>query len=278
MRISNMDSVTAWDRRSFETSNILLAIKNAPLIPSWPYFMDMVKNDFADPGEVRTIELGSGFGKFSLNAGLLGCRTTMIDYNESTIEQVKGIFAHFQLKAEVRTGDALDLPDELSGQFDFSLSVGTAEHFLGEERKEIIRAHARVLKKGRRTFIVVPNARYFPCRIALGLQKLFGFWPENIPEVPFSRAEMLGLGRDAGLSNCRVVPGTFFGDDLHYWIGENVKSLLRKFTGYPRRIRESEKSFPNIKELIAALKNTPPHKTGFLDRHFCYSYVLVGEK
>ncbi len=258
MRISNMDSVTAWDRHSFEISNILLAIKNAPLVPSWPYFMDMVKNDFAGPGEVRTIELGSGFGKFSLNAGLVGCRTTMIDYNESTIEQVKGIFAHFQLKAEVRTGDALDLPDELSGQFDFSLSVGTAEHFLGEERKEIIRAHARVLKKGGRTFIVVPNARCFPYRIALGLRKLFGLWPENLPEVPFSRAELLGLGHDAGLSNCRVVPGTFFGDDLRYWIGENVKSLLRKFTGYPRRIRESEKSFPNIKELIAALKNTPP--------------------
>jgi hypothetical protein len=143
---------------------------------------------------------------------------------------------------------------------------------------EFIRAHARVLKKGGRTFIVVPNAYCFPYRIAMGLRKLFGLWPKNLPEIPFSRVELLRLGRGAGLSNCRVVPATFFRDDLRYWIGENVKSLLRKFVGYPRHIRESEQSFPDMNQLIMALENSHPRKPGFLDRHFCYSYVLVGEK
>lgn len=278
MPISNEDSVSAWDRHSFEIQNILLAIHNAPFVPAWPYFMEMVKKDSADSGGVRTIELGSGFGKFSLNANLVGCQTTIIDYNESTIEQVKAIFAHFGLEADIRVGDALHLPEELLGQFDFSFSVGTAEHFLGEERKEIIRAHARVLKKGGRTFIVVPNAHCFPYRMAFGLRRMLGLWPENLPEVPFSRAELLKLGRGAGLSNCRVLPATFFRDDFRYWIGENVKSLLRKFTGYPRRGHEAGRAFPGMEELTLALKNTPPHKTSFLDRRFCYSYALVGEK
>ncbi len=240
--------------------------------------MEMVR-DLGRPFEcVETIEIGCGLGKFSLGANMLGCRTTLIDYNPSTVEVTNALFRHFGRVGDIRVEDALNLPENLRGSFDFAMSFGTAEHFLGAERVEIFRAHASVLKPGGRTFIAVPNALCFPYRIAHWLRLRMGLWPEQPPEIAFTRKELLGLGTEAGLKNCRVVPCTFFHDDVRYWVGENIKSLLRKLTGHPRRIEPEEFTTPPLAEMVEALASARPLATSFLDRHFAYSIALVGTK
>ncbi|MFC1491183.1 class I SAM-dependent methyltransferase [Nitrospinota bacterium] len=275
---SNREDIRVWDRFSFDPGHIRLALRNAPFSPCWPTFLQLVQESFDSADEVETIELGSGYGKFSLCANLVGCHTTLIDYNPSTVIQAQSVFSHFGRDAEIVAADALNLPREFWDRFDFSLSFGTAEHFSGPERNGIIEAHVRALKPGGRVFINVPNAFSFPYRLAFGLRRLAGLWPEGFHEIPFTRNELLRLGAEAGLRNCRVVPCTFFLDDTKYWIGENAKSLLRKLTGFPRGENLAELTFPPLEDLVDALRNPPPLAPGFFDWNFSYLIGLIGEK
>ncbi len=275
---SNKNNIHSWDRFSYQEEEIYLALCNAPLTPTWPIFLEMVRERFDSPEQVETIELGSGYGKFSLCANLIGCRTTLIDYNRPTVEQIKRVFAHFGREAEVFAHDALRLPPELRGRFDFSSSFGTAEHFIGPERFEIFRSHAQVLKPGGRVLICVPNAFCLPYRIALALRMLAHKWPKDLPEVPFTPGELMRLGARAGLRHCRVVACSFLRDDVRYWLGENVRSVLRKMTGFPRRPSCRQESFPSLEDISSSLSQAMPLQTSFLSRHFSYMVALVGEK
>jgi len=87
-----------------------------------------------------------------------------------------------------------------------------AEHFIGRERGLIFASHSAALHPDGMVFISVPNRYCFPYRAWKKVKEAAGRW-EYGTEVPFSRSELLEVGRGAGLRDLGV-SGSGFIDAL----------------------------------------------------------------
>jgi SAM-dependent methyltransferase len=144
---------------------------------------------FSDLKGLKTIELGGGTGTYSALLALNGCHATVVDYSPKALDASRALFKTYNITGEQLELNALSLPHEMQGQFDISMSFGTAEHFKGAEREGFIKAHFDVLRKGGLAIISVPNAWCVPYRLwKYKLEKQDRWnWGE---EYPFTRREL----------------------------------------------------------------------------------------
>lgn len=168
---------------------------------------------------------------------LLGAQVTVLDYSASAIEKSRELFTYIGAKAEFVQCDALRMPLEHSNAYDISFSLGAAEHFVGKERVDFIRAHSQVLKPGGWSFIVVPNRKCSPYRFGLVLLKLAGLW--TILEVPFGKNELYAIAGEAGFSKIAVSGFNFREGTRVIQVGNSVKHMLLKteFGKWLRRLK-----------------------------------------
>jgi cyclopropane-fatty-acyl-phospholipid synthase len=101
------------------------------------------------PGE-DVVDVGSGFGGFLLHAQKhYGVRVTSVNTTGSQAEHVRRQIERFgagdsvQMDADFRQSDG-----KLSRQFDKVVSIGCLEHAGRDQLGEVIRSHARLLRKG----------------------------------------------------------------------------------------------------------------------------------
>jgi cyclopropane-fatty-acyl-phospholipid synthase len=98
------------------------------------------------PGE-EVVDIGSGFGGFMLHAHeRFGVRVTGINNTTSQVEMVRAEIARRGL------GDALEVIDtdfrDARREYDKVVSIGTLEHAGRDQLDEVVRAHARFLRRG----------------------------------------------------------------------------------------------------------------------------------
>src|SRR5690606_3521540 len=118
-----------------------------------------------------------------------GAHVSVLDYSEIALQRSRRVFENLELPVEPVLQDALDPRPGLVGQYDVSMSCGLAEHFLGDARDAIIKAHFDVLKDGGLAFISVPNAYNPPYRLYKWITEHTGRWTIG-EEYPFSRREL----------------------------------------------------------------------------------------
>lgn len=191
----------------------------------WRRMERLLSNHFGSIEGLKTIEVGSGLGDFSLFFSQRGAEITLSDYSTEALAKGKERFQAHGRRANFVLADMLDVPDELKGKFDVSFSLGLAEHFQGEDRFKIISAHSEVLRPGGLAFISVPYRYSFLYRIWMSTRKRKGDWEYGL-EIPFSRTEITELSERAGLKSLPCITSSFFSDWQAFFPHHRIRRLL----------------------------------------------------
>jgi SAM-dependent methyltransferase len=224
----------------------------------WQRLEQIVLRRFGRFNGLRVIEIGAGAGT---NAALMAARraqVTILDYSEAALERAREFFRRIDLRAEMICQDALSLPADLRGRYDIAMSFGFTEHFRGEERIRINKAHFDLLRPGGMAFISVPNKYNPPYRIFKFAAELAGVWKVG-EEYPYSRRELSRICGQIGITDYG-----FFGDSF-FW------SL--RFISPVRAVAKILNIKPSLSvSRLKKEKGTP------IDPYLAYALVLYGTK
>ena len=168
--------------------------------PRWMSIVDRLEGTFGSIRNLQTVELGSGRGDLSVLLAQRGARVTLIDSSAEVLRQARHRFDRLGLSAQYEHGDSLSTGESWSDRFDVSLSSGVVEHFRGDDRTRVVRAHFEALRPGGMGIISVPNAWCLPYRLWKSYLELRGWWPYGT-ELPYTRRELIRRSRDAGFDS-----------------------------------------------------------------------------
>ena len=224
----------------------------------------------------ESIELGCGYGKFSLLLGLVGVKTTLLDYNASILENASKLHSRIGLRPHVINKDLLQCEQNLKNTFDIACSFGTLEHFSGLNRLLAFQAHVYYLKPGGLLFISVPNRNAIFYRIAMTLRRMFGLFPKDFFEQPFSINELNKIASQSNVRPLEIGSVSTLKEDFNYRIITNVKSLYRKIFHIEKKETALTSQTHCLEELDFS-KAVPDNRT-YLDKMFSYSLIFVGVK
>jgi SAM-dependent methyltransferase len=204
------------------------------------------------------IEIGAGAGTNAALLGSLGSNVSVLDYSERALERSHVFFERNRISAKEIQANALDLPTDLLGSFDVSMSFGLAEHFAGEERVRIIRSHLDLLRPGGMAFVSVPNKANPPYRLYKLLTERTRLWNVG-EEYPFSRREFESICHNLGIRD-------------YSFVGDSFLQSLR-FVDPVAAARKILKAKPRMDRSRLRLQ-----RGTFLDDRFAYALVLCAAK
>jgi SAM-dependent methyltransferase len=187
------DWQSQWEHEPFDVG----APEAEARTPRWRAQERLVHERFGGFKDLRVVEIGAGRGLNGLLYAQRGARVTLLDNLELPLDQARRLFEAHGVDAELVVADAFDLPERLRGAFDVSMSFGLCEHFLGERRLAVVRAHLDVLRPDGLALLGVPNRLAPAYRLWKGLLTRRGTWPLGTEE-PFTAGELAGLARRAG--------------------------------------------------------------------------------
>lgn len=248
-----------WDEVWKETSpeeDILTLAKEESGI-RWQRIQRIVLSKFGSFEDVQVIEIGAGTGTNACLMAKRGAKVTILDYSRKAIQRARIFFERNDLKAEFLLEDALSLPKVLMAKYDISMSFGLTEHFKGDDRIKINKAHFDLLRKGGITFISVPNRLNLPYRLYKFVAEHTGKWKVG-EEYPYSRKELRNLCQELGIKEY-----SFCADSLISSC--NLINPLRKI-----RFRKRHIDLDNM--------NLRKEKGTSLDQYLSYALVLCGVK
>lgn len=199
----------------------------------------LLERDFGSLVGLKTIEIGSGMGIDSLILAMHGAGVTLLDYNDAALAKAESLFNLYGFEAKMIKSDVFTLDGSLKGQFDVAMSFGLAEHFEGEERKEIFKSHLDLVRNGGIIIVSVPN-RLCPSYRAVKIVKRWD-------EAPYTKKELRNICEGLGVEIISL-----FGTGFASFHSEIVNTILGK--DYVK--------FPDV-----------PY---FIDDVFGYALVLIG--
>ena len=198
---------------------------------------------------VRVLEVGSGTGKATLLT-VPEAKITFFDLSSRGLEIAQLLSKQYSAKqTEYVQGNMFNLPFK-DDSFDFAWNIGTIEHYSPEHVKMAIVEMLRVLAKGGRIAIAVPNYYSLPMLKArlLGHQK-WGKYLKWIPgyradsEMHYTSKQLLELIKEAS-NDCSFT----LKDSAVHWIGSPF------FVGSNKLLVSSfhflENMFPRTKFLV----------------------------
>jgi SAM-dependent methyltransferase len=176
----------------------------------WRRIQIQVLRHFVGFRGLKVIEIGAGAGTYAAMFARRGAETTLLDYSPNALRRAEEFFSRLGLTTTLRNADALDLPDDLRGQFDVAMSFGLNEHFSSEDEKrlQIAQAHLDVLKPGGLAFISVPNQLCPPYQVFKFAAQKTGKWIFG-EEYPFTRWELLQLAKTLGAAESVILAVSF---------------------------------------------------------------------
>lgn len=224
----------------------------------WKNIKRIVEDRVGTFNNLKVLEIGAGLGTYSVLMAQKKAYVTVLDYSEKALSRASEFFGNNGVPVELVYADALHLPPTELNKYDISMSFGTAEHFTGEDRRRIIKAHFDVLKKEGVTFISVPNRFNPPYRLYKFVCEMTGRWPVA-EEYPFSRNELRELANIANPSEFGFLGGSFLSSFRYILSTPGIRKFFKR----------------HLKKREYLIKD---EKATFLDPYFSYSLVLYARK
>jgi 2-polyprenyl-3-methyl-5-hydroxy-6-metoxy-1,4-benzoquinol methylase len=224
--VSEVERPGDWDAQWRATPRDLAVPDEEARTPRWHAQERIVRERLGGFDGVRAIEIGAGRGANGVLYAERGAKVTLLDISELPLTQARPLFESRGLEFEPVVADAFDLPDELLGAFDVSMSFGLCEHFLGERRRAIVAAHVAVLRPGGIAFIGVPNRHAPIYRLWMATLKRTGTWPFGTEE-PYTAAELARLARAAGGEPLDPAYGSFLASVVSHGANQLLYKLGR---------------------------------------------------
>jgi SAM-dependent methyltransferase len=227
------ETPTDWDAQwQVEPENLGAPAAEAKT-PRWRAQEKLVAERFGSFGGLRAIELGAGRGLNGFLFAERGADVTLLDNVPLALEQARTLFGAHGLSFDAAEADLFELPDELRGAFDVSMSYGLCEHFLGERRQAVVRAHLDVLRPGGLALIGVPNRHGVVYRAWKKALTVTGSWPLGTEE-PFTAAELTTLARRAGGEPLAPRFGSFTASVVNHGVNQALFKLGRRGLPLPQ--------------------------------------------
>lgn len=171
--------------------------------PRWKWMRSELHHAFGSLAGLKTIELGSGRGDLSVLLAEEGAEVTLLDVNTLALASATERFARLGLRATPVQCDLRAARGVAHAPFDVALSIGVIEHFSGQARTDVLRAHYEALRPGGVAVVSVPHSWCVPYRLWKAYLELRGWWPYGM-EIPYSRAEMSRRAHDAGFCDIQL--------------------------------------------------------------------------
>jgi 2-polyprenyl-3-methyl-5-hydroxy-6-metoxy-1,4-benzoquinol methylase len=212
-----------WDQLWDETADDAAALDADERGVRWRAQQRIVQQQFGSTKGLRVIEIGAGRAGNALLYARNGANATVLDSSPVALDQARRRFAEQGLEVEAIEADLFELPRELLGQFDVSMSFGVCEHFLGQRRRDVVAAHIELLRPGGVAMINVPNRLSPIYRLWMKVAKTRGTWKLGT-EVPFSGAELCDLAKLGG--GLPLQP--FYAGGLGTLVSQGLNALLTR--------------------------------------------------
>lgn len=193
----------------------------------WKKIENNILDKYGSFKGLRVIEVGSGRGEISSLMAIKGARVSLLDYSSIALERARTLFKNLGLDADFIIADAMNVPKELLGKFDISMSFGLAEHFTYPQRKTIFQVHRDLLNNRGSSFVEVPNKYCLPYIIFKKLAQFLGYWSVGL-EIPFSRSELKKNAILTGFKNYEVVGSSFLRDSVYFLFARFISHLTRR--------------------------------------------------
>lgn len=201
--------------------------------PRWRAQERLVRERLGGFEGLEVIEIGAGRGLNALLYAKRGAGATLLDVEELPLEQAKQVYAAHGLEFTPVLGDVFDLPEELRGRFDVSMSFGLCEHFLGEQRRRVVAAHVELLRPGGIAMIGVPNRLSPVYRLWKAVLERRGSWIFGT-EAPYSAGELAALGLAAGGEPLAPAYGSFAASVVNHGVNQVLFKLGRRGLPLPQ--------------------------------------------
>ena len=231
--MSEVEQHTDWDAHWRVEPLDPRAVLAEGRTPRWRGIERIVQERLGGFGGLRAIELGAGRGLNGLLFARSGASVTLLDRLELPLAQARELLAGLGLDAETALGDVFELPAELRGRFDVSMSFGLCEHFLGERRARFVAAHLEPLRPGGLALIGVPNRLAPAYRLWKAVLERRGTWPLGTEE-PFGAAELAALARRAGGEPLAPIYGSFAASIVSHGVNQALFKLGRRGLPVPQ--------------------------------------------
>jgi hypothetical protein len=186
---------------------------------------------------VSVIELGGGGGSFLLPFARLGCSCFSLDFSDAGLNAARRLFSQEGHALETISGDLMNPDPQLLGRFDVVVSYGLCEHFQGQDRTAVIRAHAQLMKAGGVSLISVPNRASPFYQIWSAAARFLTFAGQArrfdvniVEEWAFTSGELTRRCREAGLDDVTVIGNPLAGDAIDM-LARPIAKFLRRLGG-----------------------------------------------
>jgi SAM-dependent methyltransferase len=212
-----------WARSQVDQESLL----DEERTPRWKQIEGFVQRRYGSFEGLRVIEIGSGHGTNAIHFARRGAEASVLDSSGNALEGAVRSANALQTRVEPVLGDVFDPPAQLLGSFDIACSFGLCEHFLGDERQQVVAAHLSFLRPDGAAVIGVPNRRAFPYRAWMSFLKWRGHWLLGIEE-PFDADELKLRVRRAGGRVLHVGYGSFAATFVGYCVNPVLHNGGRK--------------------------------------------------
>jgi SAM-dependent methyltransferase len=216
------DWVALWEETQIDV--------NAPTAeartPRWRGQDALVQRVFGGFDNLEVIEVGAGHGLNALLYGQRGANVTLLDNEQIALDKAALVYEPHGVAFTPVLADVFDLPAELVGRFDASMSFGLCEHFVGERRKQVIGAHLELLRPGGIAMIGVPNRLAPAYRLWKATLSRRGTWIFGT-EQPFTAGEIARIGRALGAEPLPPIYGSFASSLVSHGINQALYKLGR---------------------------------------------------
>ncbi|HEY3961700.1 MAG TPA: class I SAM-dependent methyltransferase [Gaiellaceae bacterium] len=201
--------------------------------PRWRGQQRLVEELFGSIAGLDVIEVGSGQGLNALLYGQHGANVTLLDNEQIALDHAALLHGPSGVTFTPVLADVFDLPGDLLGAFDVSMSFGLCEHFVGEQRKQIIAAHLALLRPGGVAMIGVPNRLAPGYRLWKAVMTRRGTWIFGT-EKPFAAGELASIGRAVGGEPLKPIYGSFISSLVSHLVNQGLYKLGRPGVPVPQ--------------------------------------------
>jgi SAM-dependent methyltransferase len=154
------------------------------------------------------LEAGSGPGTRSIPfTKENNLKLSLLDPLESAHKLAKKRAKRYGIECEYITGSVLDIPQNDSS-YDYVLSIGLNEHFLGKNRSKCFSEMYRVTKKGGKGIVIVPNL-YGTIAIEKFIKERNNTWTFGTTRL-FHIFELKKKMRESGFKNVKMYGVSYF--------------------------------------------------------------------
>lgn len=177
---------------------------------------------------IKTIEVGAGSGVYSFIFAKRQAAVTLVDYSQEALTLASKCFSSNGIRASFLEMDILKPFSNLTEKFDLAMSFGTVEHYQGQERLRMAKAHLDLVRPGGVVVISAPNRLFFPHETLKFCLQKENKWHLGY-EGAFRRGELFQLAHRLGLKNVKVCGSAFISDLIRYFYIFQDTGVFRKF-------------------------------------------------